>query len=83
LPQQRQVGDSVLLEASLENATRAPMLLEGVTFLPTPAYTAHRVGGSGGACESGPLGCVEGGMWVFLRCSDRGRSDITVTGVLS
>lgn len=56
LPQQRQVGDVVLLEASLENATRAPMLLESITFLPTPAYTAQCVCGGGGGAEAGPLG---------------------------
>jgi hypothetical protein len=37
----------MLLEATLENATQAPMLLDAVTFLPSPAYSAERIGATG------------------------------------
>ncbi|KAI7836638.1 hypothetical protein COHA_009523 [Chlorella ohadii] len=46
---QRTVGDAVLLEASLENATRAPMLLDAISFFPSPPWAAERIGGGGAA----------------------------------
>ncbi|KAL4458792.1 hypothetical protein ABPG75_013657 [Micractinium tetrahymenae] len=49
---QRHVGEAVFLEAALENATRDPMLLDTVTFLPSPGYAAERIGGGG--ASSGP-----------------------------
>ena len=72
VPQQRTVGDAVLLEASLENATRAPMLLDAISFFPSPPWAAERIGGGGAAtlpppaqttggsaaAQAGPLRCV-------------------------
>lgn len=37
----------MLLEATLENATKAGMLLDTVTFLPSPPWAAERIGGGG------------------------------------
>lgn len=54
--QQRQVGEAVLLEAALENATRDPMLLDTVTFLPSPGYTAERIGGGSSVAAEGSAG---------------------------
>lgn len=71
LLQQRTVGDAVLLEASLENATRAPMLLDAISFFPSPPWAAERIGdggaaalppppadGGSAAAEAGPLRCA-------------------------
>lgn len=78
LRQQRTVGEAVLLEATLENATRAPMQLDAVTFFPTPPWAAERVEGGGvsslpppgvaGApgAEVGPLRCVPAFCYVFM-----------------
>jgi hypothetical protein len=62
--QQRQVGKATLLEATLENATAAPMLLEAVTFFPGPAFSEERIpqntaGPAALAPGEGPLRCVE------------------------
>lgn len=75
--QQRTVGDAVLLEASLENATRAPMLLDAISFFTLPPWSAERIGGggaatlppppagssSGAAAEAGPLRCATVRCW--------------------
>ena len=58
-PQQRLVGDTVLLEAALENATREAMLLDTITFLPAPAYTAERIAGGPGGGGGGGSGLAE------------------------
>ena len=48
----------MLLEATLENATKAAMQLDAVSFFPSPAFTAERIGGgcsstSGASSSSG------------------------------
>ena len=65
----------VLLEATLENATKAPMLLDAITFFPGPAFTADRIGGGGAstlpaarpgaapATGDGPLRCARVCCW--------------------
>lgn len=60
VPQQRQVGEAVLLEASLENATKAPMLVDSVTFMPTPPWAAERIGGGGAAALQPPVPAAPG-----------------------
>jgi hypothetical protein len=51
--QQRSVGSTTFLETTLENSTRAPMVLERVAFLPTPSFTAERVARDVAAPSSG------------------------------
>lgn len=77
--QQRTVGDAVLLEASLENATRAPMVLDAISFFPSPPWAAERIGdggaaalppppadGGSAAAEAGPLRCAAALCWSSL-----------------
>ena len=49
----------MLLEAALENATREAMLLDTITFLPAPAYTAERIAGGPGGGGGGGSGLAE------------------------
>ncbi|PRW59506.1 trafficking particle complex subunit 13-like [Chlorella sorokiniana] len=58
---QRTVGDAVLLEASLENATRAPMLLDAITFFPSAPWATERIGGGGAATLPPPSTAAGGG----------------------
>ena len=51
--QQRAVGEALFLEATLENRTKAPMLLDAVRFAATEPYAAERVDPPA-ACEPPP-----------------------------
>lgn len=59
--QQRQVGELVLLEATLENATKASMLLDTVTLLPSPPWAAERIGGGGASALPSPVTAAAAG----------------------
>lgn len=60
VPQQRQVGEVVLLEASLENATKAPMLIDTITFMPSPPWAVERIGSGGAGSLPAPVPAPEG-----------------------